>query len=213
MNPPPGIEQHPIVTGMRFGRLVVISGEARRGNKRPAWICRCDCGQVTRAFTYNIKNGHTKSCGCLKVDVTKAAKTTHGARRSEEYGIWTGILTRCYNKNCRAYDRYGGRGIVVCDRWRHDFAAFLADMGHRPSPRHSIDRYPDNNGNYEPGNCRWATVEQQNRNTKKNINLSEEQVRQIRMDSRPQLAIAETYGIERHYVSMIKRRKVRADVD
>lgn len=95
---------------------------------------------------------------------------THGESRTHktaEYRIWTGMLTRCHNHNAKDYPRYGGRGIVVCDRWRNSYEAFLSDMGRRPSAKHSIDR-KKSGGNYEPGNCRWATTAEQSRNRKDN---------------------------------------------
>lgn len=85
----------------------------------------------------------------------------HGEWLSAEYRSWGAMKSRCLNPNSHAYSRYGGRGITVCDRWRDDFAAFLSDMGRRPSPQHTLDRFPDQSGNYEPGNCRWATAKEQ----------------------------------------------------
>lgn len=97
-----------------------------------------------------------------------AAITTHGLTNTTEYGVWAGMLSRCYSKNRACYKDYGGRGITVCDRWRNSFKAFLEDMKKRPSLKHSIDRWPNNDGNYEPGNCRWATPEEQHNNTRSN---------------------------------------------
>lgn len=97
-------------------------------------------------------------------DAMRAANKKHGLCNSAEYQSWAGAKKRCFNKNCKSYGRYGGRGITMDSRWKDDFLAFYSDMGPRPSPKHSIDRFPDNNGNYEPGNCRWATPNQQGRN-------------------------------------------------
>lgn len=113
----------------------------------------------------NLRHGHTSSCGCRRVAAGKRNRI-HGRTDTPEFKIWTGVLTRCENPRCEAYPRYGGRGIEVCERWQ-TFENFLADMGPRPSADHSIDRI-ENDGNYEPGNCRWATDAEQNQNTRSN---------------------------------------------
>lgn len=109
------------------------------------------------------------SCGCVKA---RGANRTHGMSGTSEYAIWEGIVRRCTNPRVKEWALYGGRGITVCDRWRASFVNFLADVGARPSKRHSIDRYPDRNGNYEPGNVRWATQREQMRNMSRNRLLS-----------------------------------------
>lgn len=158
-------------TGNRYGRLLVLSPA---GNQlgRVQWECQCDCGQIAIVSGCALRGGGTKSCGCISIETTKANRTTHGATanytRPPEYKVYAGIKRRCYNRNEKAYPFYGGRGIKMCERWRNDFAAFLSDMGPRPSDKHSIDRFPNHKGDYEPSNCRWATFEQQMNNRQNN---------------------------------------------
>ena len=154
--------------GQRFGRLVV--GEATLKYGRKAWECTCDCGNRVTARANDLRRGMVKSCGCLKVDRITRLRRTHGetvgGRHSPEYGIWGAMIQRCTNPNNKNFHHYGGRGIQVCQPWRDGFRAFLADMGRRPSSRHSIDRI-DPDGNYEPGTCRWATQSVQVANRRK----------------------------------------------
>lgn len=157
------------LTGRAFGRLTVVSqGETRKGIAR--WNCQCKCGKTSVVTAGHLRSGHTKSCGCAMH--TGAGSRTHGRCRTPMYFIWTNIIQRCYNPECTHYQNYGGRGVGMCERWRNSFEDFLADMGERPSKNHSVDRYPDQNGNYEPSNCRWATMKQQNRNRRNNTLLT-----------------------------------------
>jgi hypothetical protein len=156
-----------IQVGQRFGHWTVLSfGEMRRVGKwqkrKAMWLCRCDCEAKTERLvgTGSLNDGSSQSCGCAQ----RESATKHGesgpGKRTPEYKAWGSMIARCYNPNCTGYESYGGRGITVCDRWRHSYSNFLADMGRKPNPTHSLDRI-DNDGNYEPSNCRWATNQEQ----------------------------------------------------
>ena len=152
------------LTGQRFGKLTAVAPTRKRrstGRSIRAWNCECDCGGHATVPTAELRRGETRSCGCL-VSEGRAVKHGHARKnaRSELYGIWNGVKDRCFNPNSEKYKDYGGRGITMCDAWVSDFSAFARHMGSRPSKGHSIDRI-DNYGNYEPGNCRWATGSQQ----------------------------------------------------
>ncbi len=161
----------PFLTGIMIGYLTLIEPGPRMPRKpsgtRATWRCRCRCGNYITTSENQLRDGRTRSCGCLSRELTRARSTTHNMSRDAEYFIWKGMIRRCEDPKQRSYSSYGGAGISVCKRW-HSFENFFNDMGNKPSPTHSLDRFPDRTGNYEPGNVRWATPKEQNRNTKSN---------------------------------------------
>jgi hypothetical protein len=155
------------LTGQRFGRLVALR-KYEIPSKVTRWVCVCDCGNETRSFKTALKRGQAQSCGCLRRELSSQAaklrKTNlkHGLSKTPEYGVWLTMRRRCDDPNVEKFQQYGGRGIKVCERWQK-FENFISDMGRRPGPEFSIERL-DNDGNYEPSNCRWETVQEQSYN-------------------------------------------------
>lgn len=146
------------MVGNKFGRWTVIKRNGRVGSLA-MWLCRCECGKESTVPGARLRGGKSKSCGCLR----SVTATTHGKTKSLEYSSWYHMKGRCYDPRDKRYKDYGGRGIMVCDRWLHNFENFLADMGNRPGPEYSIDRI-DVNKNYEPSNCKWSTIAEQRNN-------------------------------------------------
>lgn len=154
--------------GDEYGILTVVAELpiVTHGSRRiRVFQCQCECGKLTDVRLYNLRSGGVVSCGCAHF------KYKNGEHKSSTYRSWDMMKQRCLNPKDPAYHNYGGRGIKVCERWLQ-FKTFLEDMGERPSLEHSIDRYPDTNGPYAPGNCRWATRAEQNRNKRDNVLLT-----------------------------------------
>lgn len=161
------------LAGKRFGRLTALSLSENRPCKKTAWNCTCLCGNHVTVLSNNLIRGLTSSCGCLQSELSSKRQLSHGHtqnRISPEYRAWYHMIERCYNPKDSAFKYYGGRGITVCASWRQKFENFLMDLGLRPAGM-SLDR-KEVNGNYDPGNCRWATKEEQVNNTRRNLFLT-----------------------------------------
>lgn len=165
-------------TGKVHGRLTVISEMTEKIGARITWKCRCICGNDATVSGIDLRSGNTSSCGCYRKELTGSRATTHGYTKARfkmpEYFVWQNMINRCHRPNSTSYQHYGGRGIKVCDRWRHSFPNFLADLGERPEGL-TLDRI-NVNGDYEPLNCKWSTQKEQvnNRRIKKIENFSNE---------------------------------------
>lgn len=153
--------------GHTYGRLRVLSFAYSKGHNKH-WNCICDCGNTKSISQSKLRSGETKSCGCLRSELSSIRVKTHGDYKSKEYNSWRAMIERCYNPKHKYYKNYGGRGISVCDRWRESYKNFLQDMGRAKTVEHSLDR-KDNNIGYEPSNCRWATKQEQCDNKRSNI--------------------------------------------
>jgi len=150
------------IEGKRFGRLVVV----KKAEKKHYWVCKCSCGTKKEIRKYDLLNGKTRSCGCLNRENLLKEVTTHGKTKTPTYKAWCGMKGRCNNTNDLAYERYGGRGIRVCNKWMNSFENFYKDMGGKPKGM-TLERVNNDKG-YSPNNCKWATAYEQNRNKRNN---------------------------------------------
>lgn len=150
--------------GARFGRLVVLE-RAVTDDKATFYKCACDCGETKNVRAVSLRNGDTQSCGCLRKEKMAQKKTTHGLYGSPSYRSWRAMIIRCTDESHKQFKDYGGRGITIYPEWLASFESFVSDLGIRPSST-TLDRI-NTNGNYEPGNCKWSTPTEQNRNKRK----------------------------------------------
>lgn len=160
------------ISNQRFGKLVAIRTEKSSDIGKRIWVCVCDCGNTTEVLSDSLRRGNTRSCGCTNRTNLVNRNTTHGLSKSRLYHIWRRMKQRCNDANTKDYANYGGRGITICNEWKDDFLSFhdwATKNGYDADK--SIDRI-DVNGNYEPGNCRWADMKEQASNKRNNRKIS-----------------------------------------
>ena len=162
------------ISGQKFGRLLVLRATDKRMHGNVIWHCLCECGFCCDVKSGDLVSGRTKSCGCLRRDTTIRTKTKHGHAHTKISNVWVAMNQRCFNSSYKEFHNYGGRGIRVCDEWRDNFQAFydyVSNLPHFGEKGYSLDRI-NNDGNYEPGNVRWATAREQCNNKRNSITLT-----------------------------------------
>ena len=181
------------ISGQKFGRLTALY-KLHNAKGRTKWLCVCECGNLTYVDVYSLQSGNTKSCGCLHKELASKQLTTHGKSHSRLYTIYNLMKRRCYNVKDKRYKDYGARGIAVCDEWKDNFQAFYDwSMENGYNDNLTIDRV-NNNGNYEPNNCRWTTRKQQARNTRRTKYITYKGV------TRPLIEWCEVLGLNHHTI-------------
>ena len=194
------------LSGQRFSNLTVIRKSEQKYRTAFLWECKCDCGKICLVQQGALRSGNIKSCGCQY--------RKHGMTDTLIYKVWQMMKDRCYNPKSKSFHRYGGRGISVYDEWRRSSASFIKWALENGYARGlAIDR-KDNNGNYEPGNCRFVTVSENNRNTRR-TKLSPDQVIDIKSmvhSGIPDQEIAERFAVEKHVIKEIRRNKTWKDI-
>ena len=155
------------LTGQKFGRLTVLGFDKQDNYRQYMWLCKCDCGNIVSVRGYSLRSGNTQSCGCLQKDINLKLRQTHGKTNTRIYNIWVGMKQRCLTPSTSCYKYYGGRGISLCDEWKsfEPFNEWAISNGYQENL--TLDRI-DVNGNYEPQNCRWITLKEQQNNTRRN---------------------------------------------